>query len=349
MKKSLTIFSIITTLLLAVVATAVAQSQYGQIDARTVEAELERTDQVIQQAREMVAASKSLKARYAWDNAVTLQKAAWVRFREGTQTSLRQAYTLTRQAREKAKYALANGMFTEQNEDVVQRRLEKVEQVLQRARELIGPNGNANMRAIYDSAEDNLRRAWEFYRVGQQRPALKLCNQVENTLRKIINAANRQQRGEASFERRAEEVRETIEHVRQRIAECDSEMAGKLLEQAENSLQQAYRFAGESRQAAAGQTLQNARRLANQAMKECGGYGDLSVPSEKLVSEANRISQLVTPDNEQAQHLLQQVYEQLELAQGLIADEEVEAALAALKAARLSLNQLKRLLGVSRP
>ncbi len=349
MKRLLITIPVFAALILATFATVNAQGPYGRIDARSVETEIERTQQVIEQAKEKVIVSNSVRARFAFDNAVELQQKAWTSFRRGEQADLRQALMLTKQAREKAKYAYANGMFTEQNEDVVLRQLERVEQMLQRAKDMIGPDANRNLQAIYDSAEDNLKRAWEFYREGRQRPALKLSNQVENTARKLFNAANRRQHRQAGLDRRVENAEESLGRVRSRIAECESETAQSLMEQAELSLKQARQFAGEGQQKAAAQKLQNARRFANQAAKECGGGQNLSTPYEQLVNQADRMAELVPPDNEEAQQLLDQVYQQLELAANLIRDEESEAALAALKAARLSLSQLKRLLGVSGP
>ncbi|NOY88002.1 MAG: hypothetical protein GXO93_01255 [FCB group bacterium] len=346
MKKYLLTYSLIIGLLLSMPLPSWSQMTGNDL-INKLRNELERTDQIIMRAKEVVLGSNSAKAKFALEQAIKIQNFAWYKFREGTLTGYREAAMLTKQAREKAKYAIANGPYTEQNKDIVLKKLERAQELYQRAKEELSNNQNTNLKAIFSAIEDNLNNAWEFYRKGQQRPALKLCNQVENILWKIIRAANRQQQGMANFERHLENVKELLERARQNLAECNSENGSRFLKQAQISYQLANELARQKRPLAALKALQNSRKFARQALQDCNGFAALNKRYEKTKNNADRINETISSANENAKKLMKQVYEQLALAKDFISKEQTEAAVASLKAAQLTLNQVIKLLNQS--
>jgi len=328
--------------LIALLATSgLAQTNAQKDKVRT---ELERTDEVIERAKEAVRSTNAPVAGLALQKAIELQKGAreWFRHRQ-----LSAAYDQTIKAREQAKSALVRCRLTEQGETVVMRKLERAAELLERAKEAMPPGPDGRLRAIYESAKNNLNRAWEFYRIQRYRAALKLANQVINAGQDILNAANRQIRRHAEFERRSEAVAELIAKAREKVVECGSDDALRLVEQAHKMYQLSQEPASEGKYAAALRNLQQARKMAMEASKICNGVGALSRRHDRMKNETDRLAEKVSPDDDTAKRLLNQVYEQLQLAENFINRQQTEAAAAALKAAHLTLNQLKKRLTIN--
>lgn len=327
-------------LLLGLVA-IIASPILAQTDmqAEKVRTELERTDEVIERAVEAVRSTNAPMAAVALKRAMDFQREARGCFNRRWHFK---AYKLTFEAREQAKSALVRCRLTEQGETVVLRKLERAAELLERAKEAMPPGPEGRLRAIYESAKNNLNRAWEFYRIQRYRAALKLANQVTNAGQDILNAANRQIRRYAEFERRAEAVAELIAKAREKIAECSSDDALRLVEQAHKMYRLSGELASESKYAAALRNLQQARKMAIEASKMCNGVGALSRRYDRIRSEAHRLAERISPDDNTAKRLLKQVHEQLRLAEDSISREQTEAAAASLKAAHLMLNQLKK-------
>lgn len=323
--------------LIALLATSGLAQTNAQRDK--VRIELERTDEVIERAKEAVRSTNAPVAGLALQKAIELQKGArdWFHHRR-----LLMAYNQTIKAREQAKSALVRCRLTEQGETVVLRKLERAAELLERAKEAMPPGPDGRLRAIYESAKNNLNRAWEFYRIQRYRAALKLANQVINAGQDILNAANRQIRRYAEFERRSEAVVELIAKEREKVAECGSDDALRLVEQAHKMYQLSRELASEGKYAAALRNLQQARKMAIEASKMCNGVGALSRRHDRIKNETDRLAEKISPDNDAAKRLLNQVYEQLQLAEDFINRQQTEAAAAALKAAHLTLNQLKK-------
>ncbi|MFQ6007318.1 MAG: hypothetical protein ACE5K8_00030 [Candidatus Zixiibacteriota bacterium] len=301
--------------------------------------ELERTNEIIEQAREAFRSTNAPIAGLPLQKAIDLQKQAWNSFRNG---HFDLAYKLTMEAREYAKMALVRSRMIEQGETVVLRKLERAAELLERAKETMPPVTEGRLQALYDAAKDNLNRAREFYHDQQYRPALKLTNQLIKTAREILEAANLQFRKKAEFERHFEAVSNVIDRMREMVDECGSESAQNLLDQAINAQQLSRELASQNKFKAAVRNLQKARQLTIEASKKCNGRDGLEKRYERLKNEADRLNELIPPDNKMARNLLAQVYDQLMRASEFISQNQTEPATAALKAAQLSLNQLKR-------
>lgn len=304
-------------------------------------AELERTDQLIERAKEAVQASQAPVARLNLKAAIDLQAQAWRAFENDYP---RLALRLTKQAREKAKKAIAAGRMNEQSEHVVLTKLERTGEMLERARELLTDQNDSHYHAILQSARDNLDKAWEFYRLSQFRAALMLANQAEKALDKLIRRSDRDMRSRLNFERRAEATQQLLERARSLLAECTSPSAEQLARHAREAFERANQFADNDKFQAAIQALQRSRKMANQALRECRTDDALIRRYERLKNEFERLTENVSPSDDRGQRFLEMAAEQLKLAEDALNNDRSETAAAALKATEMTLSQLKRYL-----
>ena len=131
--------------------------------------EIEKTDRVIEKARDLLAETGAPRGRGALDMAERLQGRAKSALAEN---NLRIALGLTRDARDRALSALSGVRRAEDNEAAVERELERTDRVLEAAKDRI-EGGELALRRLEQSVATQ-NRAWELFRNRQLRPALKL-------------------------------------------------------------------------------------------------------------------------------------------------------------------------------
>ncbi len=333
------VISLVLLLMISLPQYSVFSQQQGQIDK--LDAELERTDEIIERAREIVLSSKSSIARLALEQGSRLQENAWSNYHKGS-GYYRYSLDLTLQARKKAQDAFNAARLTTQNESVVLRKLERAEELLDRVHQALIDNPNNSLAGVYRSARDNLDKAWELYRSNYIQGALKLADQVERTLQKLKDLTNQMAINSKNYRHRMEMLRGTIERAADLVNECDSENARKLMEQAREKFQLAESMASENRYKAALKTLQLTRELTSRATSLCQDMGALENRYQRLKEQTDRLAEQIDPGNEVANRLLTQIRKQLELARKNLNENNNKAAIAALKAAQLTFNRLKK-------
>jgi hypothetical protein len=317
-----------------------AQGGYGMDQVRV---ELERTDDLIQRAGDLIRSSNNDIAGQALERATKLQEGAWNQF-NGRQYGM--AMVLTRKAREQAQSAVSAFRQNEQMEGVVQRRLERADELLQRARDELAGFRHENMESLFVNARNGLERGWEFFRNRNYRPAIKLAEQVEQAARQLLDLAQTGRRMEAEYQQRLGSVDRLIEYAREATADCDSELGREHLNRAQESLLRARNLYGEGHIEPALQALRQARDAARMAARECQGTQKLEARLEQLRAEADRtaeqLRQAGVQDPEAARRLLNQAYEQLDMANKFLSEDKIESAQMALQAAQLALRQARR-------
>lgn len=343
MNKMITKYALVFISLLILITPAAFAQNVNLIQDR-IRLELERTDEIIARAREMVRTSNAPASAIVLEQAITLQDLAWGNFRKNTVDGYNFALKQTLQAREQAKQALSNSRFSEQGEDAVLNRLERTEDLLRQAHEEMPTTVDESLSTIFDSARRNLAQAWELYRNGRYRPALKMANQVERTAKRLLQIANRQQNHQANFLRRLEAVKQFIDRVQEEVNSCQSEPAHSLIQKAKGALQQALDLSSKGHFEAALQNLQQARKLAADAADLCGRSKEFSNNLERLKNEAERLRELIRPGDENEMRLLDQVFGQLENAREFLARQDSQGVAAAIRAAQLTIRQLERYL-----
>ena len=341
MKRNITILILLVAGMIPIATSSHAQQvgNRGQDLVDNLRAELERNAELIHQAAEIVQTANSREGRLILEKAVEIHKSSMDDFGH---KRYQMAAEKAKLVRELAQKAIAAARTKEENRDAVLRKLEHTKELLERVRESAPQNAPPAMQSLFETARTNLQRAWEFYRNGEYRPAVKLCNQVESALRKLMEALQRQDRQSNVLDRRMEQIRAQIERVQTILGECSSEIAADLLQKAKQSLQQARQFYANDNVEAARASVQNAARLANRAAEECRDKGQFQKMYQRLTNLADRLSEMITPGDDHGRKLLQQSREQLQIAKAANEKGNVDAATAALRAAEMSLKQLQK-------
>ncbi len=342
MKYSLITLLVVLGLVTLGAPLVVAQSSDNLRDY--VRERLEATDELITRASEAVRGCNDPLAGGPLRNAVKYQERAWEAFERN---AYKVADGLTVKAREMAMRALSRCRQTEQAESVVLRRLERAGEYLDRARDQMIQQDGEGLRTMLESARDNLAKAWEFYRGGQYRPALRLADQVEKAAERLVTVARLSERHEARFERRRENAERLIEQARGMLDGCDSETARECLDQAREALNLALDLQIQNQNKAALAALKKAREQALKVGRECQGADQLQQRYERLKKETDRTAEQLrqSDDNSRRQtglELVNQAFEQLELARKHLSEEKTKQASASLQAARLALRQAQR-------
>jgi hypothetical protein len=342
MKMNKTVPTILLTVILLLGSIPV-QAQMGQTMIDALRTQLEMTDEVLERARTVVQSSRNPAALLTLRQAAEIQGTAKQAF---TATRYEFAAALTRKARELAKQALAMGRASEQYEGLVLRALEKAEQLLERAREILSDHDNRNLHTVLESAIENLGRAMEFHREFQYKPALKLAAQAAKAAQKIIQIANQERKYQIGFDRNNDNIAQLLERTRSILANCDSEPASNLILQAEKVYQQAIKWNEEGKPEHALQALKRSRDMLRRVNRLCQSDNQLVRRYEQLSERAGRLKDRLNDnpgvDNQAVQSLLDVTFEQLKRALQFIDAQQVEQAQAALQAAKLALQQAEK-------
>jgi len=333
--------SFLILVIVVVVCAPLANAQGGSGDMDRVRLELERTDQILDRAREALHSSTTPTGKVAFEEAKRIRDASWDSFRA---RRYGQAMEQTKLARQLAERAITAGRSAEENQDLVQRKLEHAKGLLDRIRENAPEEIPQQFRALWRTSKENLQRAREFQRSGQYRPALKLCNQVEKAARKIIEAFRDRKQAEKRFQHRYEQVENLIENHGAIVADCESERAREMLRKAIQLHEKAGELFAEGKIKGAGDMVQNAFRMTNRAAEECRGEGEFLGRLERIRTVYGTLLNEVDPDDTRGQELLAQVREQLALANRAYESDNLDAANAALRAAKMKIKQLRRYL-----
>ena len=117
---------ILFTFILGIASSAFPQGGMTDYQIGRLRMEIERTGEIIEQAKEAFRVSNAPAARVALEAAIKLQAGAWENF-HGRHYLLSASFA--KQAREQAQQSLAYSRVSEQSESLVHRKLEKVQQI----------------------------------------------------------------------------------------------------------------------------------------------------------------------------------------------------------------------------
>lgn len=319
----------------------------GTLSAQTlrdlVQVELQRTQQIIDRAQDAVAPLHDPHLDDAIRRARDLQKQAEDAF--GLERYLL-ARGLTLQARGIVRGLAGMLRPTEQQDGNLQGRLDHAERMFADATEMaVDPQ----LQGLLENARANLDRAWDFYRKGDLRPAVKLLEQVERMLDQILGRGHSDEQGGEHFMRRIDAIRDLIDDALALTANCAIPAARIKAEEADRQFDQARQLHEQHRPLLALRALQQARDLATRAIADC----DAGVELDQLVTRIEqqrdrlleRIGQRTDDAAESARKLATQARTQIDDAKQALQAKNKETAAANLKAAQLTLRQAERILG----
>lgn len=229
-----------------------------------VEAEIEKTDRVIEKARELLDETGAPRGRGALDMAERLQNQAKQSF---TNNNLRIALGLTREARDRALASLSGIRRGEDNEEAVERELDRTDRVIEEVTDKFS-GGQMAMRRL-DQARTTQNRAWELFRNRQLRSALKLTLEARDTaarmgMRSRFGPSARDRLGD-HVERQLERLGMAIDRVSENITP-DNSTGTDALNQARQSYQDAEKAYGEGQYLIAERQLRQTREALMRAV-----------------------------------------------------------------------------------
>jgi hypothetical protein len=297
-----------------------------------VEADLEKTDQLLEKARDLVGEFGSNRGRTSLEVAEKTQERAWDAFHRGQS---RRAQQMTERAREEVYRALGSLRQSEENENEVERQLERTDAVIAEARDRLGvTNVRTPGHRRLENAIASQRRAWELYRDRRLRPALRMTLQARESILRMASRRGSGLGGDLepnALEAQLERLTEAANRVEGRVQQSDDpgaveswRRATELLEQARAALD-----AGDLREA--DRMLRQARnrleRIARRALRE--------MRSDEVVvlidAASARWEQLESSVRDQGDERLLAWYDQagenLQRARGALDDGQAQQAL----------------------
>lgn len=240
----------------------------GPASAQTdVAAALDKTDDVIARAQEVVAGADNPQADIELAAAIRLQADARTAFGAG---QYRLALDLTFRARVRADRAIAlvRGLI---DPDRVLVQLERTRDLLERARERIEECDMDRARALLRAAFEIQLRAEAAAKDGRYLAAIQLTMSARERALRALRMCNLEDNLRESAERALARTDELISRARDLLADHDSEPGRRALERAVEIQGEAWVQFRADRLEAALRLTQSARTFAHRAIRLAGG------------------------------------------------------------------------------
>lgn len=324
-------------LMLLIVAGAIlclTDQAFAQI-REEVEKELDRTDRVIERAKEAVAESRNPKAQYLLKLAMDLQGRAKEAF-GGERFWL--AAKLTLRAREKAFEAIGVTKRSEENENLVLKAIERTDRIIAKAKEKIFLTDNQRAFSLLEVTIRNQQRAKEFYHEHKLKVALKLTLKARESAQKSIELAEQKNKLERFARKELDRTDKLIHKASPIIKESGSLRAQDLLDKGVNLQDKARDLFGQKRFKVAIKNTQKARDFVLKALKIVEEN-----PTPRMVEKAiernddlinNLGPQIRASGNQEAIDLFENGLSHQKKAKQYLEDGKLKAALAQAKVAR---------------
>lgn len=324
---------------------AEAQAQCGeriQIEIENTQMGLTRAKEKVVEASHSVSVASVERAKSLLEIAFAIQQEAIKNCQAGRGLI---ALNLTMEARKKGAAALASINTRDENESLVERQLSKTDELIARLREHVPTDAPPQLIGRIERVVETQQRAWELFRSGRPRMALKLTREARRGAQQIIRRLRQHNQLEQGLERRFLAVQELIDRVKRALTECDNPQAADILAKADNALNEAKELFREGHVKQAQTALKLAGQLAQRAQGLCGNQDRQNHFLQSLKTQADRLEQEAgEQNNRDALDLIGKARRILADAEGLINEGLNEAAAGQLKAAELLLRQAKRML-----
>lgn len=342
-KNDKKILAVITALLAVTILIPQLSRAQGNDMGQRLQRELDMTNDILQRARDIVVSCGNERGKQLLETATQLQNQA----RQNSSNSPVAAFQFTRQARIRALEAIKACQGVEENDSVVLQQLEKTDRLAERLAESIGSFSNQAYASVFNTARDNQRRAWEFFRNRQYLPALKLSRQAEHTLMKLGERVRSRANDQNRLENQFRQYEANRERIREMLANCNNDQSLKLAHQAQEAYNNAVDFASEGEMVRAENSFKMAQKFIREAGELCSQSGSMLRMFEQLSGDLERSQAAIRAGgNDRAVALMEEAMEYLEKAKDPCNEGENELCAANLRAAQLSLQKAKKLAGI---
>jgi hypothetical protein len=341
-KRVFWILLIATVMPLLLFNTVEAQNRAG------VERELTKTDEVIERAREAVSASRNIKAENVLNLAVEYQGQAKG---HAAQNRFKFAMGLTLKAREKAYEAIGFTKKDEENENLVNRAIERTDQAISQAKDAVGQTEQKRVTSLLEMAIRSQQRAKEFFRERKLKLALKFTLEANETADKAKGLAGNGDKLDQVSKKQLQATERLIEKASGIIQESKNQEAMDLLEKGKGFLKEAQEQFNQNAFALAIKNTERAQEMVEKALGLV--EGDITPPMVERAMEQNekmiRIAQQAIKGNgdSQAADVLEKGLTHQNRAREYYNQGEYRSALTEAKVANRLLNQVMQMLGES--
>lgn len=339
---------IVVFLLALPLAAPVAAQHGGMTGMDRLREAIDKTQDVIAEAREAVSESGSERARNQLAMAIRLQNSATEMMRSSSvfdEALIMQIGKYTLNARRKAQRAIAITRQAEENEDYVRGRLERTDELIGQANEEIDSEMPPGLKVLIDTARDQQERARELFRNRRLKASLQLTLQTERSLIRAMEQQGTHVRAQKRYQAQLDryiQLRELLE-------------AGDEAERAEirNQLKEAEMLHGQAEKLAEQERYGRAEKVMTQAVEALSRQvGRLREPArikaalENLTREMERIQERVQrSDAPGIREQYRNARQHITKATQMYAQNNFEAAAAQIQAARLLMQRIARALG----
>jgi hypothetical protein len=284
-RKAKKAFLLVPLAIFLLLSADAAKAQEADDAPRAREA-LERTDEVIDSAKDAIEESRSQKARLTLDVAEGLQTKAWSSYRGN---EYRMALKLTAKAREEAWHALALARSDQQFEQNNNRVAEETRDRLARLRDRMIESGVRDEQAmkLMEQARNLLEKSHLNAQQLRYQLALKLAGNARDLAAKADERVRNARALKEAAERRFALLERLVERARERAAAPGQEPARDQIAIAEGQIEKAREFLDAGRYREAMQAIERSEKTLRNSVRlmPLAPAGD---PQNRL-EEANRL------------------------------------------------------------
>jgi len=314
-----------------------------RMDPGMVQMELERTDEVIRRATDLLSRAANPMALEALAFARVRQEQAWNQFRQGNPLIALQS---TRAARDAAERAIRMAQQQGDLEQIARRMVEDAGRALENARACVGDAPSEQQRRLLDLAHQQLAQARENLQAMRWQVASGLARQALDTARLICGGGpgsgpgGPPGGGPGGGCARVAEMAENVTRLYDRAAQdipADNAPARRLLDESRDLLERGRESLREGRCEPAFAQVRQARDFILRAMRSQDAEPDAGVVDRAIEETAQYLDSMapgIPSDNAAAHALLDNAMRHLQRARELRAGGSLRAAFAEARVAR---------------
>jgi tetratricopeptide (TPR) repeat protein len=230
----------------------------------SVERELEKTDNVIERAKDAFRESRNPKAENLLEMAVSFQKEAKGQFH---MIRYRLALDLTLKARKRAYEAIGFTKKDEENENLVLKAIERTDQIISKAQDVTSGLNAPRVLSLLDMATGSQQKAKEFFREHRLKAALKLTLEAKDMANKVLGLVDKGVKLYQLTKRELEITDRLMDKASVIIQESQIPKAVQLLDQANDLQSKAQEMFAQNKFGQASKSTKKARDLAKKALE----------------------------------------------------------------------------------
>lgn len=337
-------------LLAVLLAAALAQAAAAQPQVQDVGRELERTDRIIERARDQVGITTGSRANQYLTQAISVQQEAHEAYRKGTGFH-RAAMALTLKARDLARRALETSEIEVKAHQTIRDLIDSTEELLREAADIVRDSSDPQSARLLESGRWQLQRAREAYRAVQYVPALRLAATARDLIQRSIERA----KGLAAGDPRTLEI--ALDRTETLLQELEMRIADDPDPRAEKARDEAVELQRRARDLARAQRPIPALRLTNQARQSAlealliTSRNPTAEDVERAVDGVGRLIETMVPEidasgSEQASKLLASARQRHADAEKLLAAGKLSQAMQSVQVAEGLLRRSAEAAGV---